>query len=190
MRVFLDFEASSLAKHGYPIEVAWVFEDGASETHLIRPAPDWTDWDAAAEALHGISRSRLETEGEPHDTVARRLLEALSQHTVYASAPSWDGKWLSLLLRSAGLPRHSLRLKDTDEVQAETAAELLRPTVREEELPSAVAAVLKQAREAAERVPVRHRALQDAEQERRLWLEVGRLAHEAAQRLAAAAGMG
>jgi hypothetical protein len=39
MIVFLDFEASSLARHSYPIEVAWVFEDGASEAHLIRPAP-------------------------------------------------------------------------------------------------------------------------------------------------------
>ncbi|RTL19639.1 MAG: transcriptional regulator, partial [Sphingomonadaceae bacterium] len=26
MFVFLDFEASSLAKKSYPIEVAWVFE--------------------------------------------------------------------------------------------------------------------------------------------------------------------
>ena len=39
MLVFLDFEASSLAKRGYPIEVAWVFEDGRAESHLIRPAP-------------------------------------------------------------------------------------------------------------------------------------------------------
>jgi hypothetical protein len=37
MRVFLDFEASSLGKNGYPIEVGWVFEDGACEAHLIRP---------------------------------------------------------------------------------------------------------------------------------------------------------
>src|SRR5579875_903578 len=103
MRVFLDFEASSLAKRGYPIEVAWVFEDGGSEEHLIRPAPDWTDWDASAEALHRISRARLESEGEPVEAVAHRLLEALSPHAVYASAPSWDGKWLSALLRAGGL---------------------------------------------------------------------------------------
>lgn len=34
MLVFLDFEASSLGKRSYPIEVAWVVEDGRSEAHL------------------------------------------------------------------------------------------------------------------------------------------------------------
>ncbi|WP_171905933.1 hypothetical protein [Sphingobium phenoxybenzoativorans] len=55
MLVFLDFEASSLAKRSYPIEVGWVFEDGSSAAYLIRPAPDWTDWDAGAAAIHGIA---------------------------------------------------------------------------------------------------------------------------------------
>lgn len=35
MSVSLDFEASSLAKLSQPIEVAWVFEDGICESHLI-----------------------------------------------------------------------------------------------------------------------------------------------------------
>ena len=55
MLAFLDFEASSLAKDSYPIEVAWVFEDWASEAHLIRPAARWTDWDTGAERMHGFS---------------------------------------------------------------------------------------------------------------------------------------
>jgi hypothetical protein len=38
MRTFLDFEASSLSDESYPVEVAWVFEDGHAESHLIRPA--------------------------------------------------------------------------------------------------------------------------------------------------------
>ncbi|MFZ2994609.1 hypothetical protein [Sphingobium sp.] len=48
MSVSLDFEASSLAKLSQPIEVAWVFEDGICESHLIRPAQQWTDWHAEA----------------------------------------------------------------------------------------------------------------------------------------------
>jgi hypothetical protein len=40
VKVFLDFEASSLRKNGFPIEIGWVFENGAAESHLIRPAPD------------------------------------------------------------------------------------------------------------------------------------------------------
>src|SRR3954465_931964 len=91
MRVFLDFEASSLADRSYPIEVGWVFEDGRAEAHLIRPAPQWTDWDLEAETLHGIARARLEADGEPHRLVAQRMVEALTGHALYASAPSWDG---------------------------------------------------------------------------------------------------
>ena len=72
--VFLDFEASSLGKDSYPIEVAWVFEDGRSETHLIRPAPAWTDWDERAAAIHGILRADLEIHGTAAEVVAARLL--------------------------------------------------------------------------------------------------------------------
>ena len=99
MLVFLDFEASSLGKHSYPIEVAWVFADGPCEAHLIRPAPDWTEWDSASEAVHGIARGLLLTDGEPHDGVARRMVERLAGHDLLASAPSWDGKWLSVRRR-------------------------------------------------------------------------------------------
>lgn len=185
MRVFLDFEASSLEKHGYPIEVAWVFEDGRSESHLIRPALQWTDWDDEAEALHGISRSKLESEGEPAEAVARRLLETLAEHEVYASAPSWDGKWLSALLRAAGLPRHAMRLKDTDKAQAETARDTLRLRVPVEQLDDIVMRVLERVHAKAAEQQVKHRALEDAEQERQLWLDVPAIAAEEAKALAA-----
>src|SRR3954468_14016650 len=78
MIVFLDFEASSLSKHSYPIEVGWVFADGREEAHLIRPAPGWVDWDPRAQAIHGIERAALERDGTPHDQVARRMIEILS----------------------------------------------------------------------------------------------------------------
>jgi hypothetical protein len=177
MRVFLDFEASSLSDDSYPIEVGWVLEDGREEEHLIRPAPGWTDWDPSAEAMHGLSRDELLAKGEPHDAVARRVLDALSSHTVYVSAPSWDGKWLSVLLRAADLPRHSMRFRDSDEAMIEAA--------REAGLDEAVAVDLVESmRRAAAGRPVRHHALDDARQERDLWLEVGQ---KARSRAAAAA---
>jgi hypothetical protein len=138
MLVFLDFEASSLARHSYPIEVAWVFEDGASEAHLIRPAPGWDDWDVAAEAIHRIPRATLLAEGMAHDAVARRMVEQLTGHDLTASAPSWDGKWLSVLLRAAGLPRHALRLRDTDEAQREAARQILKDVVAADRLEAEV----------------------------------------------------
>ena len=105
MHVFLDFEASSLGKTSYPIEVAWVFEDGRGEAHLIRPAEGWTDWDARAEAIHHIPQAALQRDGSPVEVVAARMIAVLTGHDLYASAPSWDGKWLSTLLRAARLPR-------------------------------------------------------------------------------------
>lgn len=182
MLVFLDFEASSLGKTSYPIEVAWVFEDGRSESHLIRPAPHWTDWDEESETIHGIARATLLSDGVPHDAVAKRMIDVLAGHALHASAPSWDGKWLSTLLRAAGLPRHSLRLKDTNEARHRLATDLLCPVLSGADLEAAVAAILAQAQEITDRQPVRHRALEDAERERQHWMAVGQVA-EAKQRV-------
>ncbi|AIT07006.1 transcriptional regulator [Sphingomonas taxi] len=175
MLVFLDFEASSLAKLSYPIEVAWVFEDGREESHLIRPAAQWTDWDAAAEAIHHIPRARLEAEGTPHDVVARRMIETLTGHDLFASAPSWDGKWLSALLRAAKLPRHALRLRDTEDAQRDTATAILRDVVPAELLGRAVAEVVTLAEVRDRDVPA-HRALADARDEWKHWCVVKRAA--------------
>jgi hypothetical protein len=190
MRVFLDFEASSLAAVSYPIEVGWVFEDGRPEAWLIKPAPRWTDWDPRAEMIHGIARSRVETEGAAHDIVARRMLEVLGDQNVYVTAPSWDGKWLSVLLRASGLPRHALRLRNADEAHLETAADLLSALVAPDAAPALTATLLKQARETVTRAPPAHRALEDAERERQIWLEIARLATAEAQRRRALNGGG
>lgn len=172
MFVFLDFEASSLGKLSYPIEVAWVFEDGTSEAHLIRPAPQWTDWDAKAEAVHHIPRDTLEQEGTPHDVVARRMVEQLSGHDLFASAPSWDGKWLSALLRAAKLPRHALRVRDTEEARAEAARRILASVLPAERLHIGIADVLTSADLKHESNKPAHRALPDAQDEHRHWQDV------------------
>lgn len=173
MLVFLDFEASSLAKLSYPIEVAWVFEDGREESHLIRPAAQWTDWDAAAEAIHHIPRAQLEAEGTAYDVVAQRMVAALTGHDLFASAPSWDGKWLSALLRAAKLPRHALRLRDTEEAQRATATAILRDVVPAALLGRAVAEVVTLAEVRDREVPA-HRALADARDEWERWCVVKR----------------
>lgn len=170
MRVFLDFEASSLNAASYPIEVGWVFDDGVEEAHLIRPAPDWTDWDDRAEALHGITRARLQTDGMAHDAVARRVLDVLATHTVYVNAPSWDGKWLSVLLRAGGFPRHAMRFHDSDEAMMTAARDRLAGTVPEAALEAGAARLVESARRTAAQRPVAHRALADARDERDLWL--------------------
>lgn len=182
MLVFLDFEASSLGKKSYPIEVAWVFEDGTSDAFLIRPAPEWTDWDSEAEAVHHIPRQMLLTEGVVHHQVAQAMVERLTGHDLLASAPSWDGKWLSTLLRAAGLPRHSLRLRDTDDAHRECAEAILKPILRPEELHGTVGNLLAltEIRDAGD--PPAHRALADALEEQQRWLAVGDAARRVAKR--------
>jgi len=181
MLVFLDFEASSLSNHSYPIEVGWVFEDGRSEDHLIRPAPNWTDWDPRAEAIHGIPRDRLVRDGAPHDFVARRMVKALTGHDLRASAPSWDGKWLSVLLRSAGLPRDALRLRDSDDAHRDSAAAILRPVIPADALASTVEALLSRVEIRSPGQAPAHRALADAEEERQRWIAVRAAASQLAE---------
>lgn len=183
MRVFLDFEASSLSKASYPIEVGWVFETGEGESHLIRPAQDWLDWNRAAEAIHGLARDTLVRDGVSHDEVARRMIEALSGHALYASAPSWDGKWLSVLLRGAGLPRKALTLLDTDAANVDLVAGILAGTLEPGAIADITPRILAGARKERADAVVRHRALADAEEERQVWLIVGRRAREARDRL-------
>jgi hypothetical protein len=180
MLVFLDFEASSLGKTSYPIEVGWVFADGRSEEHLIGRAAGWTEWDDEAEAIHHISRDRLAADGEDPEVLARRMIDVLTGHDLLASAPSWDGKWLSTLLRAAGLPRHALRLRRTDDAIAECASQVLAPVLSGDALRDAVAGLIAEAR-AVEATPA-HRALADAMMERERWCRVV----AAAQSLAAA----
>lgn len=170
MLVFLDFEASSLAKQSYPVEVGWVIEDGSGEAHLIRPAPGWTDWDGKAELVHGLSRARLAQEGEPHDEVCARVLRLFEGNSVFASAPSWDGHWLSMLLRASGHPRHLVRLRHCDEAFAEAIRERRGPEVDD----AAIAAEIAAARAALETEPVTHRALEDARREWRVWRKLAR----------------
>jgi hypothetical protein len=163
--VFLDFEASSLAKKSFPIEVAWLFEDGRSQSYLIRPAADWTDWSSEAEAIHGISRHLLLAEGVAVEAVAAEMIETLTGHDLYASSPSWDGKWLSVLLRAAGLPRHALRLRKSDDAFADALRKTLGAQVPEADIRSRVAEIV----ESTEPAAPTHRALFDARLELHRW---------------------
>ena len=189
MKAFLDFEASSLEKGGFPVEVGWVLEDGTEEAHLIRPAPDWTVWSAEAEAIHHLPRARLEAEGETPETVAARMMEVLSGQEILASAPSWDGQWLSRLLRAGGLPRHALRLGDTDAAEMAEADRILREAgLAEEKRAEQVRRIVGEARQADEALgPPEHRALADARRAHRLFEAVRQAAQAVVEQHRAAA---
>jgi hypothetical protein len=98
---FLDFEASGF--QGYPIEVAWSVPDGSIESHLIRSAPGWVDWDPEAAAVHGITREVLKAEGRSVHEVASRLNATLRGLAVYTDAPAFDERWCRRLFEAAAV---------------------------------------------------------------------------------------
>jgi hypothetical protein len=111
--------------------------------------------------------------------VGRRVLEALAPHDVFASAPSWDGKWLSVLLRGAGLPRHALRLRNTDEAHLQAAMEILESVRPGADVATEAVSLVRLARTRLASAPA-HRALADARHEFEVWQEVRRLSRAAA----------
>jgi hypothetical protein len=93
----LDVEASGFGRSSYPIEVGYVRADGQAYCTLIRPLPQWTHWDPAAELLHGISRQSIEQHGRDAREVARRLNLDLHGLTVYCDGWGNDYSWLHAL---------------------------------------------------------------------------------------------
>jgi len=177
VRAFLDLEGSSLGRRSFPVEVAWVFEDGSEESHFIRPAPRWKQWEPAAQSLHQIPLDLLDANGSPVENVARRLVDELSDHEVYADAPTWDGDWLGILLRSAGLPGGALHLVDIDAGLEELAGAILAPSLPSSEIPRATRRILADASARFAERPRAQRALADARLSRERWLAVSALAH-------------
>ena len=73
------------------------------ETLLIRPAPDWTHWDPAAEKVHRIPLATVIRHGRDVVEVATQLNERLSGLTLYCDGWAHDYVWLSVLFDAAGL---------------------------------------------------------------------------------------
>jgi len=187
MLVFLDIEASSLEPDSYPIEIGWVFENGAGEAHLIQPETDWKDWASSAQNLHQISRATLARDGSPAEAVGQRLVAALTGHVVCSDAAGWDGRWLGCLLRAAGLPGQSLTLTDTRRINHAAARTILGDVLCEPALGEAVGDVLALVRLRHRGGPV-HRALADAQRERQGFMAVRCAALAMAARIRSAHG--
>lgn len=183
MLAFVDFQASSLHRQSHPIEVAWVFEDGRSESWLIRPAPNWIDWDPAAEAVHAISRADLAERGHAYRLVAARMIDQLGGHDLVASAPVRAGRWAAMLLHAGGFARHNLRLRDSEEVQRAAAAHALAGLLSFDEREAAIDRLMRDTDACRRRPSPLNRALPDAEQQRACWLAMRAAAQDVARAL-------
>src|SRR5262249_41640128 len=140
---FLDFEASSLSDKSYPIEVAWNFEDGSIESHLISPAEvsEWTDWSQESERIHGISRTELLSSGESPVAIGSRISEFLPGRALYSDAPDFDGGWMSVLFSATVVRMPRLEIRHCDML----FLELLSPALHDRAFAVARLKVVKEA---------------------------------------------
>ena len=101
--IVIDIEASGFGAGSYPIEVGLVLPDGAAHCFLVLPYDEWTQWDEAAEKLHGLKRETVERFGMDGGYVARQLNKHLQGQTVYTDTWESDQAWLDLLFERAGI---------------------------------------------------------------------------------------
>jgi hypothetical protein len=193
---FIDFEACSLGVNSWPIEIAWVDENGQGESYLIKPSKEWDvdEWSYNSQNVHGISLETLEREGTPAEIVAKRAAAILGKPGAIALAdqPAFDGYWLDCLLEAADLPAiYVHNVVTAYELQCQQLMELAGATdddgsereylktkfarlVGVDIVETTATEIVREAR-AAEgvRPRVRHRALEDATSLWRIWRDVG-----------------
>lgn len=99
----LDIAASGFGRDSYPVEVGFVLPDGRAYCSLIRPAPSWTHWDAAAERVHHIPLAAVMKHGRDVAEVAGQLNQQLRGQTVYCDGWAHDDTWLGALFEAAAL---------------------------------------------------------------------------------------
>ncbi len=116
--VIIDIEASGFGRGSYPIEIGYHMPDGRSWCTLVHPEDDWTHWDPAAEAVHGIARDLLFKHGRSPAEICVALNSELRGQSVYCDAWAYDYVWLSRLYDAASLPM-TFRLKDLRELLGE-----------------------------------------------------------------------
>ena len=100
----IDFEASSLRKTSYPIEVAWGDSWESVTSFLLNPdkMDGWTDWNEKSYGYHGIRREELLLKGEDPRQVAKIMIHALSGKPIYSDEPRYDRRWKDRLLADTG----------------------------------------------------------------------------------------
>ena len=150
----IDFEASSLAPNGYPIEVGlalWLAPDEPIRgwSALIRPAEDWTrhgHWSPASAKVHGIRGSDLLARGQPSGRIAAALNAALGPSIAWCDGGPYDAHWTRALFKAGGV-RPDFALGDWPRLAAMLGA-----------------AARARALDWLDIAPTRHRARDDAEQ--------------------------
>ncbi len=110
----IDFEASSLSKNSFPIEVAWGRCRNTVKVYLLNPSlmEGWDDWDIRSEQIHRIKKKELLLNGTNPSIVAKKMIGELAGQDVYSDEPTFDNMWKNRLLYDSGYDTRLIRIKD------------------------------------------------------------------------------
>lgn len=119
--IIIDFEASSLRKMSYPIEVAWGDSPDNIQSFLLNPdyMEDWTDWNPKSLEYHGLTREELRRFGQDPRHVAGRMVQELAKADVYSDEPHYDIRWKNRLLGDCGYDPGLVRIHDLNHYLSE-----------------------------------------------------------------------
>ena len=121
-RIFIDFEASSLTKDSWPVEIgfAWIDEKGKlrSDAKLIKPHPSWSlsEWSEKSQQIHGITLEELEG-AEDAVEVARWAMREFGNAMLLSDAAPFDDRWLRRLMALIGQDEYFEIVSIQDEVR-------------------------------------------------------------------------
>jgi hypothetical protein len=115
---FMDFEASSLSRESYPIEVAWTDDSGTINSYLVNPdaVVSWRDWDPVSEEIHGIPRQLLCEQGHAPEWVCQQLNASIGLITIYTDAPAYDEFWCRRLYEATQIPFPQWKFENIDDL--------------------------------------------------------------------------
>lgn len=109
MLITLDVEASSLKNESYPIQIGFtkmVDSKFVTTEFMIKPIPEWTDWDEETELyIHNISRRDIENDGLDIYHCCKMLNTQLSGHIVIVDSEDFDNFWINKLYDAANMKR-------------------------------------------------------------------------------------
>ncbi|MBU2924674.1 hypothetical protein [Colwellia sp. 4_MG-2023] len=98
--IIVDVEASGFGSLSYPVEIGIALPNGERYCSLIAPDPTWLHWDPEAEALHGLSRDKLITNGKSPKEVCQSLNALLKGETLYSDGWTVDYPWIRTLFQA------------------------------------------------------------------------------------------
>lgn len=98
--LFLDFEASSLSRDSWPVEIgySWI-ADGRiwTRSSLIAPRPEWplSEWSEVSARVHGIAQADLWAAPMADDLAVET--DWFAGFEVISENPAWEQLWLDRL---------------------------------------------------------------------------------------------